>query len=54
MALAMGFHTGFIGQYNLRQSLVMDGGCVAKLYVHKGAFFIDLISCVVFLTEVLQ
>eukprot|EP00192_Tetraselmis_astigmatica_P009484 CAMPEP_0117650336 /NCGR_PEP_ID=MMETSP0804-20121206/1485_1 /TAXON_ID=1074897 /ORGANISM="Tetraselmis astigmatica, Strain CCMP880" /LENGTH=819 /DNA_ID=CAMNT_0005456201 /DNA_START=188 /DNA_END=2647 /DNA_ORIENTATION=+ len=51
MALVLGFHIGVIAQNNLRQTVVKDGRLVARYYMHRGPFVIDLISSLVYLVQ---
>ncbi len=42
--LVFNFHVGFIGKFNGQKTLVMDGHAIARYYVTKGTFVVDLIT----------
>ena len=50
----LGFHTGYVITYNMRKRVVMDGKQVAKWYILRGSFFVDLLSSIAWVTQVMM
>jgi len=53
-SLGIGFHTGFIAQNNLQQAVVTNGRHVAKYYMTRGTFVIDLVSSLVYIIQMVS
>ena len=50
--MLLGFHTGYVISYNFRKRVVMNGRQVAKWYVLRGSFLVDLLSSIAWVTQV--
>jgi len=48
MAVVLGFHIGFIAHFHLRRAEVTNGRLVARYYMKKGTFAIDIASAVIY------
>lgn len=49
---ALGFHVGFVGTYNGQQKLIMDGPGIARYYVLKGNFPVDILAVIAWVAQV--
>ena len=53
MELWLGFHIGFVGKLNAKKKLIMDGKAVAWYYVQRGQFYVDALTAVAWIAQVL-
>lgn len=51
--LIFNFHVGFVGKFNTQKTLVMDGHAIARYYVTKGTFIVDLITACCWTAQVM-
>lgn len=51
-SLVLGFHIAFVARHNLHQLLVLNGKYVAKFYILRGPFFVDLFAALSFAVQV--
>lgn len=47
------FHVGFIGKNNTRRRLIMDGRAIAWFYIMKGHFFVDFLTVLVWIAQII-
>ena len=52
MELCLGFHVGFMGSFNSQRKLIMDGRGIARYYVFRGNFFVDMLASVAWVAQV--
>ena len=52
MELCLGFHIGFVGRFNTRKKLVMDGKAIAWYYITRGQWFVDTLTAIAWIAQV--